>query len=78
MHCRTYLPLAGEVSVTGGDTEDERVELGELGGREDGVVGLGGSVQGLEDLLGEGLGDSEQRCEVRNEEACEKTRETHW
>ena len=54
---QTYLPLSGEVTVTGGDTEDERVELREVVRREDGVVGLRGCVELVEDVLGEGLCD---------------------
>ena len=53
----TYLPLAGEVTVAGGDAEEEGVEGGEGGGVDDGVVGLGRGVEELEDVLGERLGD---------------------
>ena len=52
-----HLPLGGEVSEAGGDAEEEGVELGEVGGCEDGVGGLGGCVELLEDVLGEGLCD---------------------
>ena len=51
------LPLGGEVAVAGGDAEDEGVKVGEVVGGEDGVVGLGGRVELLEDLLREGLRD---------------------
>ena len=64
---QTYLPLSGEVTVTGGDTEDETVELWEFVGGDDRVVGLGGGVQGSEDLRRERLGDSiDGRC-IRND-----------
>ena len=52
-----HLPLGGEVPEAGGDAEEEGVELGEVGGCEDGVGGLGGCVELLEDVLGEGLCD---------------------
>ena len=54
---QTYLPLSGEVTVTGGDTEDETVELWEFVGGDDRVVGLGGGVHLLEHRLGERLRD---------------------
>lgn len=55
----TYLPLGGEVAVTGGNAKQEAVVLGEdVGVLKDGDVGgLGGSVHLVEDLLGEGLGN---------------------
>ena len=56
------LPLAGEVAVAGGDAEEERVEVGEVGGREDGVGGLGRGVHLGEDLLRERLGDPGGEC----------------
>lgn len=54
---KTHLPLSGEVTVTGGDTEDEAIVVSELCGLEDGVVGLGGCVHLGEDVLGQSLGD---------------------
>ena len=54
------LELRGEVAVAGGDTEEDSVKLFEDGGvfedRDRGV--LGGCVHLVENLLGEGLGDS--------------------
>ena len=45
------LPLAGEVTETGGDTDQESVKVGEGRGFEDGVVALGRSVKEREDFL---------------------------
>lgn len=57
--CNTYLPLSGEVSISGGNTKQEAVVLGEgLGVLEDGDVGrLGRSVHLGEDILGQSLGE---------------------
>lgn len=57
--CWTYLPLGGEVAVTGGDTEQEGIVLEEGGGvGQDGDVRrLGRGVHLGQDLLGEGLRD---------------------
>jgi hypothetical protein len=52
-----HLPLGGEVSVTGGDAEEEGIVLGEGLRGGDGDVGLGGGVHLGEDLLRERLGD---------------------
>lgn len=53
------LPLRGEVTITGGDTEEESVVLLEGGGVDDGDVGgFGWCVHLGENFLGEGLGDS--------------------
>ena len=49
--------MAGEVSVTGGDTEEEGVICREGVGIDDGVIGLRGRVHGSEDRLREGLGN---------------------
>lgn len=56
------LPLGGEVSVTGGDTEEEGIVVLKDAGVVEGwnVGGLGGSVHLGKDLLGEGLGDLEE------------------
>lgn len=53
------LPLGGEVSVPGGDTDQEGIVLGQLGWVvEDGDVRwLGGSVHLGQDFLREGLGN---------------------
>lgn len=56
------LPLAGEGAVTGGDTEEERVKLDEVGGIEDGVAGLGGRVELGKDVLRESLCDLVDGC----------------
>ena len=51
------LPLSGEVTVTGRDTEEDGIVLEEVVGGSNGVGGLGGSVHLGEDFLGKGLGD---------------------
>ena len=51
------LPLSGEVTVTGGDTEQDGIVLQKVVGLSNGVVGLGRGVHLGQDLLGEGLGD---------------------
>ena len=52
------LPLGGEVTVAGGDTEEESIVFGEVGRIfQHGDVGLGRSVHLGQDLVGEGLGD---------------------
>lgn len=55
--CTTYLPLSGEVSISGGNAKQETVVLGEgLGILEDGdIAGLGRSVHLREDFLGQSL-----------------------
>lgn len=53
------LPLGGEVAVTSGDTEEEGIVLKELLRLGDGVVGLGRSMQQLQNVVGESLGDLE-------------------
>jgi hypothetical protein len=53
----TYLPLDGEVTVTGGNTEEERVKVNEIVREEDGVVRSRGCVDYLQNILGEGLLD---------------------
>lgn len=53
------LPLGGEVTVTGGDTEEDGVVFEKSLGLSDGVVALGGSVHLGQDFLGESLGDSD-------------------
>lgn len=61
-HVPEGLPLGGEVSVTGGDTQKEGIVALEDGGVIEGrdVGGLGRSVHLGEDVLGEGLGDLEE------------------
>jgi hypothetical protein len=54
------LPLSREVAVTCGDTEEESIVILQLIGGNDCVVGLGGCVHLSEDLIGEGLRDSEE------------------
>ena len=51
------LPLSGEVTVTGGDTEQNSVEGEEVGRLNNGVAGLGRSVHLAQNFLAEGLGD---------------------
>ena len=52
---RTYLPLSGEVAVASGDAKEEGIELWELLGGDDRVVGLRGRVQLFENVRREGL-----------------------
>lgn len=49
------LPLSGEVTVAGGNTEEDSIERQELIGSSNGVGGLGRSVHLRKDLLGKGL-----------------------
>lgn len=62
--------MSREVTVTGRDTEEEGVELGEVTGSEDGVVWLGRCVHLLEDLLRQSLcnptshGQDESHCRL--------------
>ena len=55
----TYLPLGGEVAIPGGDAEDESIEVNELVGLYNWVIGLGWCVHFGEYLLREGLCNSE-------------------
>jgi len=43
--------LDGEVTVTGGNTEDERVKVDEVIREEDGVVRLRGCLDEFQDIL---------------------------
>lgn len=59
-HCRDrarYLPLNGEVAVTGGNTEEERVKVDKVIREEDRVVWSRGGLDELQDIVGEGLLD---------------------
>lgn len=51
------LPLSREVTVTGGDTEEDGIVVKEVFGGGNGVGGLRGSVHLSENFLGKGLGD---------------------
>lgn len=51
------LPLSREVTVTGGDTEENGIVLQEIGGLNNGVAGLGGGVHLGQNLLRESLAD---------------------
>lgn len=63
---RTDLELRGHIAEARGDTEEEGVKLGEVGGLDDGIGGLGRGVQLLEDVLRERLGDLvDGRCAAR-------------
>jgi hypothetical protein len=53
----TYLPLNGEVAVTGGNTEEERVKVDKVIREEDRVVWSRGCLDELQDIVGEGLLD---------------------
>jgi hypothetical protein len=52
-----YLPLCREVTVTSGDTAKDTIELGEFGGADDRVVGLGGSMHLCQNVLRQSLGN---------------------
>lgn len=52
-----YLQLSWEATVASGDTKDEGIKVGELGGGDDGVAGLGGGVHLGQYLLRESLGN---------------------
>jgi hypothetical protein len=56
---KTYLPLSGEVPISGGNAKQEAVILDEgLGIFEEGDIAiLGGSVHLGEDLVGQSLGE---------------------
>lgn len=51
------LPLNGEVTVTGGNTKEERVKVDKVVREEDGVVRSRGRLDELQDIVGEGLLD---------------------
>lgn len=51
------LPLNGEVTVTGGNTKEERVKVDKVVREEDRVVGSRGRLDELQDIVGEGLLD---------------------
>lgn len=53
------LPLCREVTVAGGNTEEDGIVLQEIIGLNDGVGRLGGSVHLGQNLVGESLGDLE-------------------
>ena len=73
------LPLRGEVAVTRGDTEDERVVVGQIVRGDDGVVGLGGGVHLLKDVLRESLGNPAYRPLVSECYGWHRTiGGTHW
>ena len=74
--CATDLPLCGEVTETGGNTEDEGIELGKLRRRDDGVVGLSRGVHLRKNLIGERLGDSVKEGE--QERIWNRWFATHW
>ena len=47
----TYLPLAREVTVTGGDTKEESIVVHKVIWCNNGIIGLGGSVKQFENVL---------------------------
>jgi len=51
------LPLSWHVTVAGGDTDDEAIELSDIVGGEDGVTGFRRRIHLGQDLLRESLGD---------------------
>jgi len=51
----TYLPLNGEVAVTGRNPKEECVKVNEVVREEYGVVGFRGCLDELQDILREGL-----------------------
>lgn len=56
------LPLSGEVTVTGGDTEEDGIVLQKLGGLNNGIAGLGRGVHLGENLLRESLSNPGEGC----------------
>lgn len=76
------LPLGREVSVTGGDTEEESiVRLQNVGG-DDWVGGLRSSVHLLENLFRESLGNPDESNNVSMRSIAQlmllRTMGTHW
>lgn len=57
-------PLGGEISVTGGDTEEEGIIRFQDVGSDDWVAGLRSSVHLSEDLFGKGFGDPDARKKI--------------
>lgn len=55
MYVRAYLELGGHGTEASGDAKDESIEVGELEGCDDGIVGLGGRMHLGQDLLGKSL-----------------------
>jgi len=53
----TYLPLNGEVTVTGGNTKEECVKVDKVIREENGIIGSRGCLDELQDIVGEGLLD---------------------
>ena len=53
----TYPKLSGHATVASGDTAKDTVELSEVVGRKDGIIGLGGRMHLGQDLLGKSLGN---------------------
>lgn len=58
------LPLSREVTVTGGDTEEDGIVLQKGGGLNNGVVRLGGGVHLGENLLRESLTDPRWKLSI--------------
>lgn len=71
-----YLPLSGERTVTGGDTEDKGIEVDEIVGGEGGVVRLGWGMEFGQDFIGKSLFDPVKR-QFRGELGPREKR-THW
>jgi hypothetical protein len=61
----SLLPLAGEVSVTSRDTEEEGIVVLQFRGGNNGVVRLGGSVHLSKNFLGESLRNPEERRDCK-------------
>ena len=61
----THLPLSREVTVASGDTEEDGIELGEVIGVKDGIVGLGGRIHLGQDFLRECLGNPDNQSSIR-------------
>lgn len=59
------LPLAGEVSVTSGDTEEEGIVVLQFRGGNNGVVRLGDSVHLSKNLLRKSLRNPEERKDCK-------------
>ena len=59
----THLPLGGHATVTSGDTDDEGIKGGQLGGCDNLVVGFRGCVQFCQDFFGKCFGNPDRKSE---------------
>ena len=63
----THLPLGREITVTGRNTKQVGIEIGQLVNRNDGVGRFGRGMHFCQDLSREGLWDSRSRWEMDGE-----------